>query len=808
MQVHVETLGGFRVTVAGRVLPEDAWQRRKARQLFKCLLSRPRRRAPRDAVIEWLWPASDPEAASSTLRSTVHALRGTLKQAGLGANSDLIVVDRDGIALAATADVWVDADELERPLIAARSAEEPLALLEAADELYAGEYLPDDRYEDWAAERREALKRAWTEVQFLLAYHRERGGDPNGACASLQRLLDADPGDERAGQDLPRLLLQHDRRADASRAYRRLIQALRDDLGVQPAAATVALGRELSAAPADVRAEATSLLTFLLTDIEGSVPLWERDKDAMQQALIRHDALIEACVVKHRGTTIRTRGEGDSRFAVFARAADAVSAALVIQQAFVTETWPTPTPVRVRMGLHTGEATHRDGDYYGSAVNRCARLWTLAHGGQILLSEATAVMARGALPDGANLSDRGERFLRGFDRPERVFQLLHPTLPVGAPPLAGDHRSGSHLPAPTAALIGREHDVAHVSDLLRRDDVRLVTLIGPGGVGKTRLAVEVAHALRDHFRDGVWFVPLAPIGDPSLAVPTIARVLGVREAADRPLSDSLADHLRERDVLLLLDNFEQIVTVAPALADLLAASPRLTLLVTSRSVLHLSGEHAISVVPLSLPEDHPSWADRLELPPSVQLFVERAQAARAEFVLTGDNAGAVAAICRRVDGLPLAIELAAAHVRYLSPVAFLTRMIRRLLLLVGGARDLSSHQRTLRDTIAWSFDLLNEAEQRLFSRLAVFVGGCTPESAAAVCDASGDLDFDVLEGLASLADKSLLRPEDGADGEPREECRHGGFLPGRPSSGARALDRTSRHWPDQWRRGHGGSGPS
>jgi len=291
MGVRVETLGGFRVTVAGPVLADDAWGRRKARQLFKCLLSRPRQRVAKDRLVEWLWPDSDPEAAGSTLRSTVHALRSTLRQAGLDASRDIILVDRDAVGVA-TADVWVDADEFERLLAAATTSDEPLPLLEEADALYAGEYLPDDPYEDWTAERREALKRGWMELQLALAKHRERNGDPDGAAKALQRLLEADPGDERAGQAVLRLLLGHGRRADASRVYRRLTQALRDDLGVEPSEETAALGRSLGAPSTEAPPAATpALLTFLLTDIEGSVPLWERDPDAMRRGLARHDAL-------------------------------------------------------------------------------------------------------------------------------------------------------------------------------------------------------------------------------------------------------------------------------------------------------------------------------------------------------------------------------------------------------------------------------------------------------------------------------------------------------------------------------------
>ena len=530
------------------------------------------------------------------------------------------------------------------------------------------------------------------------------------------------------------------------------------------------------AAPHPVQEQAlpSGTVTFLLTDVEGSTALWEDAPEAMRAALARHDMLFEDAVTAQGGVHIRPRGEGDSRFAVFTSAPDAVTAALTIQRSFTAEEWPTPRPVKVRIGLHTGEAELRDGDYYGTAVNRCARLRTIGHGGHVLLSEATFVLVRDNLPAGTSLLDQGEHRLKDLTRPERVFQLVADDLPADLPPLASLDARPHNLPIQPTVLLGRELEVDDVRQLLRRAETRLVTLTGPGGTGKTRLSLQVAAELVDWFEDGSLFVELAPIGDPALVPSTIAQVVGVHAVGSRPVLESLKEYLRRRSLLLVLDNFEQILPAAPVVSELLATAPGLKVLITSREALRLRGEREYAVPPLALPDaQHRPTPDTLSRCAATALFVERAVDVRDDFAVTAENAAAVAEICVRLDGLPLAIELAAARVRLLTPEAMLARLERRLPLLTGGARDLPARQRTLRDAIAWSYDLLEPDEQALFRRLAVFVGGCTLDSAEATATAEvGDRRWalaahDVLDGIESLIAKNLLRRVSGPGGASR-----------------------------------------
>jgi predicted ATPase/class 3 adenylate cyclase/Tfp pilus assembly protein PilF len=510
----------------------------------------------------------------------------------------------------------------------------------------------------------------------------------------------------------------------------------------------------------------TGTVTFLFTDIEGSTKLWEDNAPAMQAALARHDELLRLAIEKHSGYVFKT--VGDAFCCAFPTAPDGLEAALEIQGRLLSSEWEESGTLLVRMALHTGAAEERDGDYFGPPVNRVARLISAAHGGQVLLSLPAQELVRDQLPVGTTLRDLGEHRLKDLFRPERVYQLLAPELPSEFPPLRTLDTYRNNLPLQPTPLIGREKEVSEVCERLSHPEVRLLTLTGAGGTGKTRLALQAAAELTQEFDDGVFFVSLAAIRDPHLVVGAVAGTLGVREAGGQPLLQSLENYLGEKRMLLLVDNFEQVLEAAPMVAELLSAAPNLKVVATSRIPLRLYGEHEYSVPPLSLPDPkQPPSVESLAHYEAVRLFVERAQAAKADFSVTNDNAPAVAEICYRLDGLPLAIELAAARIKVLSPEKMLGRLGNRLKLLTGGARDLPERQRTLRSTIEWSYGLLDKGEKVLFARLSVFAGGRTLEAIEAICDAERDLPVDVLDGVSSLVDESLLRREEGVGAEPR-----------------------------------------
>ena len=505
-------------------------------------------------------------------------------------------------------------------------------------------------------------------------------------------------------------------------------------------------------------------VTFLFTDIEGSTALWERDRAAMATAVERHLALLRDAVAAHNGVVFKV--VGDAVQAAFPTAPEAVAAALDAQRGLARQAWPEQVgSLPVRMALHTAAATPRDGDYLAAGLNRLARLLAAAHGRQVILSLATQDLARDALPLGAGLRDLGVHPLRDLYRPEQVFQLLHPDLPADFPPLRTLATRPNNLPLQPTPFLGREDQVARVVELLGRDDVRLLTITGPGGVGKTRVALQAAADVLEAFPDGVWFVDLSVLDDPALVPSVIAGVLSVREEGSG-LTDRLGSVLGGKRLLLLLDNFERVVEATPMISDLLAQVPGLKVLATSRTPLHAYGEHEYPLAPLPLPDRaHLPSVEGMSQYEAVRLFIARAQAVKPDFTVTATNAPAVAEICFRLDGLPLAIELAAALVKMLPPQALLKRLEQRLPLLTGGARTLPARQQTMRNAIAWGHDLLAPDEQTLFRRLAIFPGGCTIEAAEAVASPDGTLD--VFAGLSSLVDKSLLRQDEGADGEPR-----------------------------------------
>src|SRR5919108_1729245 len=503
-------------------------------------------------------------------------------------------------------------------------------------------------------------------------------------------------------------------------------------------------------------------VTLLFTDIEGSTRLLRRTGDAYAELLAEHRRLLREAFERNGGHVLE--GEGDAFFVAFSSANAAAAAAAEAQRALAEHDWPGEQEIRVRIGMHTGEPQRVDGGYVGLDVHHAARVVAAGHGGQVLVSEST----RALLDEGIGVRDLGAHRLKDLSGPQRLFQLEIEGLANEFPPLKTLDNRVTNLPTPPNAFIGRTRELADTHELLERDDVRLLTLIGTGGTGKTRLALQLAADVVDRFKHGVFFVSLAPVRDWELVVPTIARTLGLREQPGETVLETLTEYVRDRELLLVLDNFEQVLAAAPAMAGLLSSAPQLRLLVTSRTPLRLRGERAYRVPQLDVPDlRRPAVAAEVAECESVRLFLERAQAAAADFAVSDENLEAVAEICVRLDGLPLAIELAAPRVRTLTPPALLRRLDQRLLLLTGGAQDLDERQRTLRGTIEWSYDLLLEKEKTLFTRLGVFVGGCRLDGAESVCDPDGELGLELLDGLDSLVQKSLLRQRADSDGEPR-----------------------------------------
>src|SRR5258708_22672847 len=474
----------------------------------------------------------------------------------------------------------------------------------------------------------------------------------------------------------------------------------------------------------------TGTVTLLFTDIEGSTHLLQQLGEQYTSVLSEYRDLLRTAFSEHHGYEVDTQGDGF--FVVFVRAREAILATVAAQRALITHSWPEGVVVRVRMGLHTGEPSLIGEGYVGLDVHYAARIMSAGYGELVLLSQTTRELVKNDLPDGISLRDLGEHRLKDLQRPIHLYQLVIVGLPADFPPLKTLDSRPNNLPVQLTPLIGREKEVATVQNLLQREDVRLVPMTGPGGTGRTRFGLQVAADLSDLFPDGVYFVNLATISDPTLVVSTIAQTLDLKETGDQPLLDLLKGYLRDKHILLLLDNFEQVASAALQVADLLTTCPKLKVIVTSRAVLHVRGEQEFPVPPLAVPDpQHLPDLVALSQYEAVALFVSRAQATNPTFQLTVSNASTIAEICVRLDGLPLAIELAAARAKVLSPQVLLAKLERRLQVLTQGSVDLPERQQTLRNTLAWSYDLLSPQEQRLFRQLSVFLGGFTLEAVEA-----------------------------------------------------------------------------
>lgn len=497
-------------------------------------------------------------------------------------------------------------------------------------------------------------------------------------------------------------------------------------------------------------------VTYLFSDVEGSTRLWETMPERIGPALARHDRLAREIVERHGGRVVKMTGDG--LHAAFDRPAAALAAVVEIQFAFALPGESEVLPLALRCGLHLGADQQRDGDFFGPAVNRAARIMQAAHGGQVLLSQAVAERARDALPAQVSLRDLGKARLRDLAAPETLYQLVHPGLRSDFPALRSLASTPNNLPQQVNSFVGRARELDEVRAMLSYPTVRLLTLLGMGGLGKSRLSLQAAAEVLDDYPDGVWFVELAALSDPRSVPQAVAGVLGIKEEAGSDVQDALLRHCRDRAMLIVLDNCEHVVQACAEFARrVLQSAPQVKVLASSRDALQIAGETVIHVPPLAAPDAGatitPTALAQID---AVRLFIDRATAAQPAFRVTERNAAAVAAICRRLDGIPLALELAAARTRALSVEAIAARLDDRFKLLVTGDRTVLPRQRTLRALIDWSYDLLSSAERQLFARLSVFAGGWTLEAAEAV-GAGGEIDTaDVLDVLANLVQKSLV----------------------------------------------------
>jgi predicted ATPase/DNA-binding SARP family transcriptional activator len=812
----ISLLGPFSFLVNGAPLPRLRSHRLES--ILALLTLRHERPVDRTWLAGLLWPDSSESRGLATLRRYLTELRQALGPEARRLHSP------------SSSSLAFDLQDATVDLIAFEACVrrgDPQSLAEAVA-LYRGPLL-EEWTEEWVFQERQAREQEFLAALVTLAAAARDRGDLEASAAHLRRAVCVDPLRESAQRELMQVLAAGGNYAAALQVYRELRLLLHRQMNTEPDAETTGLFQQLRAearrraqapcrfplsAPANSSgpkaAEPAHLLpegtvTFLLTDIEGSTKLWLKDPEGMRQALARHDALAAAIVRQHDGFLLKQRGEGDSLFAVFARATDAVAAALAYQRALgdcgaqeargivdrelsdkgkdgpALDVAADPQsairlpPLKIRIALHTGEAELREGDYFGLAVNHCARLRAMAHGGQVLLSGATRELVSQALPERAGLRDLGSHRIRDIVEPERVFQLLHPELPTQFPPLISAVAASNNLPLSLTSFVGRERETEEVRRLLAT--TRLLTLTGPGGCGKTRLALHAATQVLHEFLDGVWLVELAPLADPALVAQTVVSVLGARTApsamnaledARRPALTLLKEYLRQKKLLLILDNCEHLTDECARLVEtLLRACPNLRILATSRETLGAAGETAWRVPSLSLPdlkgELLPAVLAQYE---AIRLFVDRATAALPSFQVTEKNAPALARVCHQLDGIPLAIELAAVRVKALPVEQLAARLDDQFRLLTGGSRTALPRQQTLRATIDWSYDLLTEAERALLRRLAVFAGGWSLEFAEAICAGEGGEEGEILDLLTQLVAKSLVQYEE-HDGEGR-----------------------------------------
>jgi len=772
-RIEFRLLGVFEVAAGGRIATIGSPKQRRLLALLALNLNRP---VPVDVILDVLWPDGPPASAQSTLHSLVSRLR-----VELGADDARLRLRETGYVLEADPG-QLDARQFEdrasqgRDAAARGDPERAAALFGEALELWRGPALAD--LADTEPFRPEAARLEESRLGVVedLADAELALGRPAQALARLEPHVEANPLRERAWGQRMVALYRLGRQADALRAFQSLRHMLREELGLEPTPALRRLEQqillqspELDRSPpqASVARDAAETETFLFTDIEASTRRWEGDQDAMARDLGRHDELLRQAMESAGGHVFSHTGDG--LCAAFPTASAALVAALAGQQALLATEWCGTAPLRVRMAVHAGAAERGGGTYQGPTLNRTARLLALAAGGQMLCSQAAAELARDRMPDEVTLLDLGEHRLADLSRPERVYQVLHPGLPASFPPLRSSEANRHNLPVTLSSFVGRSHELDQLDGLLAGS--RLLTLTGVGGAGKTRTALQLAARHLNRYPDGAWLVDLSRIHDPALVAAEVANALGMLSGAPgqgpTALEEWLGECLGTRHLLLVIDNCEHLVEATARLAHLLLSrAPDITILATSREMLGLPGEVMFPLPPLSLPAADATRPEQLAASDAVSLFCERARAAQPGFGLSDANAAAIAQICRRLDGIPLALELAAARLRVLGAQQVAHRLDQRFQLLTDSGRTAVARHQTLRAAVDWSYDLLPPAEQAALRRLSVFPGTFDLEAAEAVV---GDvptepgLGFPVLDLISRLVEKSLVLAEDSGE---------------------------------------------
>ncbi len=737
----------------------------KQRAVLALLLLRPNELVSTARLVDQLWGERPPPSAVKALQVYISQLRKILGEKAIetGPTGYLIRVDPGAL----------DVERFERllergsGLLSSGAASEAAAVLRDALGVWRGPALADFQETLFARDEIARLEELRLVALTLRLEADLATGRQAEVVAEVESLVREHPLRESLRRLLILALYQSGRQAEALAAYHDARVRLIDDLGLDPTQSLRELERAIlvqdpALDPVVPRRSTNELprgtVTFVYADIEGSEGLVTRlEQGESAEGLGEQARGIRAIIVRAGGHEVDSHL--DAFLFAFSTAGAAIQAAVQAQREFEESVFGP------RIGVHTAEPSLSSTGYVGSDVAQAGRICRAGHSGQVLVSQSTRELVEVELPEGVTLRDMGEHRLNDLTRPQHLAQLVISGLRNEFPLLRTLENQPTNIPIQPTPLIGRKAELTAVEVELRRDEVRLLTLTGPGGAGKTRLGVQVAAELVEHFPHGVFFVALAPVVDPDLVMPTVARTLGIADKSNTPLLEVLVAHLRNRKLLLVLDNFEHLLKAAPPLGDLLAAAPNLKMLVTSRIPLHLAAEHEFAVPPLGLPDPtnlpHVSSLPQYD---AVALFIERARAVKDDFEVTSANAPAIAEICIRLDGLPLAIELAAARAKLLSPPALLARLQQSFDLLRGGPRDKPARQQTLRATIDWSFHLLTPDEQALFAHLAVFQGGCTLPAAEAVSGSP-----DLLARLSTLVDDNMLRQEEQPDGEPRFE---------------------------------------